>query len=245
MLDEKYPRAEIARKQRDWVRENSWAAQARRIGNLMRGCFEDRHGVELRAPHAAATEEEGKKGASPTVGNSLREMIEAEFLALSTRDFISFAFRRTLGREPTSDEIRSCEDLRADPATAAGRWRILGRISKLNRAPAKLESFRSEVCDVTTLLDLDNRAFIDASYRALLLREPDSAERESYLTSLENGTLSKRQVIGALLSSEEFRRLGRPLRVLYGTDLLSPEGSADGTTSPPPAAEGPRDAMRA
>jgi glycosyltransferase involved in cell wall biosynthesis len=40
--------------QRKWVTANSWAAQAGRIANIMRGCFEERHGVALRAPAPSA-----------------------------------------------------------------------------------------------------------------------------------------------------------------------------------------------
>src|SRR5258708_21733663 len=56
LLDAGYPREEVMRKQRSWMASHSWAAQARRIGNIMRGCFEERHSVELR-PVGLSTEE--------------------------------------------------------------------------------------------------------------------------------------------------------------------------------------------
>ena len=47
-------RAEILQRQQSWVRANSWAAQAARLCNIILGCFEDAHGVELRVPTALA-----------------------------------------------------------------------------------------------------------------------------------------------------------------------------------------------
>jgi glycosyltransferase involved in cell wall biosynthesis len=55
LLQDEDRKAEIVRRQRDWVRANSWAAQAARISNIILGCFEEDRGVELRAPAEAAT----------------------------------------------------------------------------------------------------------------------------------------------------------------------------------------------
>jgi glycosyltransferase involved in cell wall biosynthesis len=49
LLDDEDRKTEILQRQRDWVRANSWAAQAARISNIILGCFEDAHGVELRS----------------------------------------------------------------------------------------------------------------------------------------------------------------------------------------------------
>ena len=40
--------ARLVQQQRDWIERNSWQAQAIRIGNIMRGCFEERYAVEVR-----------------------------------------------------------------------------------------------------------------------------------------------------------------------------------------------------
>jgi tetratricopeptide (TPR) repeat protein len=77
-------KAEIRRRQRDWVRTNSWAARAARMSNIIHGCFEDAHGVELRAPGqlgsglTASPEEE-----APTSSVLLDEHLDAaqKFLA--------------------------------------------------------------------------------------------------------------------------------------------------------------------
>jgi tetratricopeptide (TPR) repeat protein len=53
LLDDEDRKTEILQRQRDWVRANSWAAQAARISNIIHGCFEETHGAELRAPEQA------------------------------------------------------------------------------------------------------------------------------------------------------------------------------------------------
>jgi glycosyltransferase involved in cell wall biosynthesis len=50
LLGDEYRKAEILQRQRDWVRANSWAAQAARLSNIIHGCFEETHAVELRNP---------------------------------------------------------------------------------------------------------------------------------------------------------------------------------------------------
>jgi tetratricopeptide (TPR) repeat protein len=50
LLADEDRKAEILQRQRDWVQANSWAAQAARLSNIIRGCFEETHAVELRLP---------------------------------------------------------------------------------------------------------------------------------------------------------------------------------------------------
>jgi glycosyltransferase involved in cell wall biosynthesis len=66
--------AAIVRRQRDWISRNSWAAQAARIGNIIRGSFEDRHAVALRPPAPPAIEPKGAEAAVSATA-TLREMI--------------------------------------------------------------------------------------------------------------------------------------------------------------------------
>ena len=69
--------AAIVERQREWIAQNSWAAQAARIGNVIRGCFEERHRVELRPPAPAAPafaneDDSAESGAAA----ALRELVE-------------------------------------------------------------------------------------------------------------------------------------------------------------------------
>jgi tetratricopeptide (TPR) repeat protein len=50
LLDDEEQKTEILQRQRLWARTNSWAAQAARVSNIIKGCFEDAQGFELRAP---------------------------------------------------------------------------------------------------------------------------------------------------------------------------------------------------
>jgi len=50
LLNDEDRKSEILQRQRDWVRANSWAAQAARLSNIIHGCFEEARGVELRVP---------------------------------------------------------------------------------------------------------------------------------------------------------------------------------------------------
>jgi len=56
LLDDENRKTEILRRQRDWVRANSWATQATRLANIILSCFEETHGVELRVPREAPSE---------------------------------------------------------------------------------------------------------------------------------------------------------------------------------------------
>jgi len=49
-------KAEVLRRQREWVRANSWAAQGARLSNIIDGCFEETHNVELRMPREVGSE---------------------------------------------------------------------------------------------------------------------------------------------------------------------------------------------
>jgi glycosyltransferase involved in cell wall biosynthesis len=55
LLADEDRKAEVLQRQRDWVRAHSWAAQAARMSNIIHGCFEETHGVELRAPEHTAS----------------------------------------------------------------------------------------------------------------------------------------------------------------------------------------------
>jgi hypothetical protein len=113
LLDDEDRRSDIPRRQRDWVEANSWAAQAARISNIIQGCFEEAHGVELRPPRrvgsALAPEPERAGDAHGASG-----VLPEEDLAAAQR----FLARRALG----SGNRRSAEDgsLPPPPTSRAG-----------------------------------------------------------------------------------------------------------------------------
>lgn len=63
-----------------------------------------------------------------------------------------------------------------------------------------------------------NRSFIQAAYRVLLQREADEGGLNQYLQALEQGRMSKLDVLRSLITSNEYQVLllgGRPIEVLH------------------------------
>ena len=80
-------------------------------------------------------------------------------------------------------------------------------------------------CEVELPLDVDDTAFIEEAYRAILLRESDPGEMDQYLKLLQNASISKEWIIEDLLTSEELRSLERRLRVIWGRYVITEPGS--------------------
>jgi hypothetical protein len=81
-------------------------------------------------------------------------------------------------------------------------------------------------CEIALPVDLDDAAFIDEAYRAILLRGPKGAEKDQYLRLLQNGVVSKPWIIEDLLASEELRSLDRRLRVIVGGQMITEPGNS-------------------
>jgi hypothetical protein len=86
-------------------------------------------------------------------------------------------------------------------------------------------------CEIELPADLDGEplieeAFVDEAYRAILLREPATAERGQYLNLLRDGAVSREWIIEDLLASRELHSLDRRLRVVYGGRVITEPGSS-------------------
>ncbi len=81
-------------------------------------------------------------------------------------------------------------------------------------------------CEIELPIDLEDEAFIEEAYRAILLRGSQVAEKDQYLRLLQNGVASKSWIIEDLLASEELRALERRLRVICGDQVISEPGSS-------------------
>jgi glycosyltransferase involved in cell wall biosynthesis len=55
LLQDADRKSRVVQRQQDWVRANSWSAQAARLSNIIVGCFEETRGVELRVPIEVAS----------------------------------------------------------------------------------------------------------------------------------------------------------------------------------------------
>jgi hypothetical protein len=87
-------------------------------------------------------------------------------------------------------------------------------------------------CEIELPVELDDTAFIEEAYRAILLREPDIVERSQYLRLLQDGVASKSWITEDLLASEELRFLEREVRVICGDQVITEPGSSEGQETP-------------
>jgi hypothetical protein len=83
-------------------------------------------------------------------------------------------------------------------------------------------------CEIRLSPELDEAAFVDEAYRAILLRGPDVDEMTQHLGLLRNGALSRLRIIEGLLACEELHSLERRVRVIWGEQVITQPGkSAD------------------
>jgi hypothetical protein len=94
------------------------------------------------------------------------------------------------------------------------------------------EFFLQWPCEVELPVELDDTAFIDEAYRAILLREPDRAEKNQYLRLLQDDVASKSWIVEDLLASEELRSLDRRVRVICGGEVISEPGGSGAQQTP-------------
>ena len=81
-------------------------------------------------------------------------------------------------------------------------------------------------CEVELSIELDDAAFIEEAYRAILLRGPDISERNQYLRLLQDGVAAKSWIIEDLLASQELCSLERRVRVIYRGQVITKPGSS-------------------
>ena len=103
LLGDENRKAEVLQRQRDWVRANSWAAQAARMSNIILGCFEEAHGVELGAP------EHTRSVLTPSPKEELQSPASSDLLR--GQDLAAIA--KLLGRRA----IRKWDRMRASPSS--------------------------------------------------------------------------------------------------------------------------------
>jgi glycosyltransferase involved in cell wall biosynthesis len=110
LLDDEDRKTEILQRQRDWVRANSWAAQAARLSNIIHGCFEEARGVELRVPgqigSALTPPPEGEGQIQGSSGLSLEEDLAA------VQEFLE---RRAMSRRDSARAVRSSAEIVKPP----------------------------------------------------------------------------------------------------------------------------------
>jgi len=169
----------------------------------------------------------------PLLSYQPRLGIDSALLALAVRS----ARRRLSHSTPARREPGSREVLLA----MANRLRASPSHKRLN-PPADLawasgrmsfdEFLLQWPCEVELPVELDDTAFIDEAYRAILLREPDTAEKTQYLRLLQDDVASKSSIVEDLLASEELRSLDRRVRVICGGEVMSEPGGSGSQQTP-------------
>jgi len=81
-------------------------------------------------------------------------------------------------------------------------------------------------CEVELPVNVDDVAFIEEAYRAILLRGPEVVEVDQSLRLLRNSAVSRPWIIEDLLASEELRLLERRLRVIWGGQVITEPASS-------------------
>jgi hypothetical protein len=87
-------------------------------------------------------------------------------------------------------------------------------------------------CEVDLPIDLNDQAFIEEAYQAILLRGPDAAELNQYLRLLQNNVVSKPWIIEDLLASAELHALERRVRVNWGGCVIAEPGRPEAAAMP-------------
>jgi glycosyltransferase involved in cell wall biosynthesis len=110
LLDDEDRKTEVLRRQQDWVRANSWAAQAARLSNIIQGCFEEARGVELRVPRqigsALTQPPEGEVQIQGSSGLSQEEDLTA------IQEFLE---RKAISRRESARAVRSSAEVVKPP----------------------------------------------------------------------------------------------------------------------------------
>ena len=81
-------------------------------------------------------------------------------------------------------------------------------------------------CEIELPAELDDAAFIEEAFHAILLRGPEIIERDQYLKLLRDGAVSREWIVEDLLASVELHCLERRLRVVCGDQVITEPGSA-------------------
>lgn len=81
-------------------------------------------------------------------------------------------------------------------------------------------------CKIELTAQLDDAAFIEEAYRAILLRQPEAVEKEQLLALRKSSTIGKYWIIEELLASGEFRSLERRVLVICDGQVITQPGNS-------------------
>jgi glycosyltransferase involved in cell wall biosynthesis len=164
LLDDRTRKSEILQRQRDWVRANSWASQAARLSNIIHGCFEESHGVELRVPRQIQSGLTLPAAAEiRTQGTS--DLLREQDLAAAAK----FFQRRAISRTDNARALRSPAEIGNPQPIAKGRF------EEAKEEPSSLRGDNSWLISRGDRAR-DSRDWVSAAryYRQALDQKPDN-----------------------------------------------------------------------
>jgi hypothetical protein len=159
--------------------------------------------------------------------------IDSANLAQAVRSARRRLSPRSFGRdEPASREVLLAMAKRLRPTPSPARLCPYPDLGWPSSRMSFDEFLLQWPCQVELPCGLDHATFIEEAYRAILLREPDIAERNQYLRLLRDGVSSKSWIIEDLLASKELRALQRRVRVICGSQVITEPGSSGEEETP-------------
>jgi hypothetical protein len=163
----------------------------------------------------------------PLLSDQHRLGIDSAMLAQAVRSTRNRLSRPSLGRgEPASRGVLLAMAQRLRPTPPPAGLRPYPSLGWPSSRMSFDEFLLQWPCEVELPVELDDKVFIEEAYRAILLREPEIAERDQFSRLLRSGVVSKVWIIEDLLASEELRSLERRLRVICGNQVITKPASS-------------------
>jgi len=215
LLEDKEGQEHLAERQAKWLAEHSWSRIGERLSNMIVGIFEDRHEVSVNAFAAAAQPE------NVPAREDIMQQLMTEY---QTAEFVRMAFFQILGKDANDQQLRRYVGLLREKQKTKSE--VLAEICAMESAEDTIEQslvVGGESRDGTKLnrwtvefseIDAsDDEMFIRNVYYRFLMRAPHYSEFASLLHRLSSGSMTRRQVLDHILTSEEFVENDVPIRV--------------------------------
>ncbi|HZU87770.1 MAG TPA: glycosyltransferase [Stellaceae bacterium] len=169
LLADENARSELLRRQRQWVAANSWSTQAGRIANLIRGCFEERHGVELRAPARPTPEARGSAAPRSRISKADGNLLHAAELTAAEA-----LLRR---RPPAAESSGPDAEISPEGPTMLPDFRrpLFDGIASRLPDPVRQRARKRTVRHANRARDARDWTLAALYYRRALERDPDRA----------------------------------------------------------------------
>jgi hypothetical protein len=189
----------LSKQQASWLDEHNFASVAERLMNTVIGLYEDRHHQNVV----------GQTG--------LRKRIEPPSAAvqrasskLDPEAFLRIAYQRFFDRMPDPEGLSYHKSLIQSGHQTKGE--MLDGLEASDEAKRVRQARNGQMTShpgakrisYEELDAADDKTFIARVYARLLMRAPDPAGLEGWMQRLQSGSVSRRDVVDAIMDSDEF-----------------------------------------